>query len=136
MSVIKFKSMFDMRDKDDVNYFTNIPLCDPLPLLQHLQEWVQLIRTHRFSLKDFAKFKFDVLSDNLPDFVVWNAKSLCSEAPFVMFDLNWKNLNSAVDVYLAYMMIENTSVLLPTLNCSLWSVIDIEITKNKTKNLV
>jgi len=129
----KFVALFDLRDEDDQKYLSEIPKCNPLAMVQHLQKWVALIRKYPFSIQQFAMFKMDILAYDLPDFVIWSAKSQNKDCPFVMFDLRWENLNSTTSIFLAFMMIENTRVTLPQLKKPMWAIVDDEIAKLEPK---
>ena len=121
----KFTKLFEpLIDPDDIHYHDQIPKCNAVPLRNHLQTWVLQIRNHPFTFSQFARFKMDVLEYKLPNFVVWNTPSLHSNTrPYVMFDLKWDALNDSKNVFLAFMMIENTCVELPRLEPSLWHLV-------------
>jgi hypothetical protein len=117
---LAFQNLFDLNDEDDLRYFTTIPKCDFQKMKDHLRMWVALIQEHDFTVSEFARFKQDVLECRAPELVAWNKP----HKNFVMFDFNWDNITDAKRVYIAFMMIENTSVSLPSLKSSMWSIID------------
>ena len=123
----KYNGMFNLKDADDLRYFMRIPHCDPAPLLQYLRKWVNLLQLHRFTVKQFAQFKQDIISYDLPGFVNLTCAARRADFPHVMFDLQWEQLNTGIAIFVANMMIENTSVVdIPRLpdNNSMWPVID------------
>jgi len=120
----KFTDLFDSNSEDEMHYLAQIPKCDPIPLRNHLQTWVLQIRNYPFTQTQFARFKLDVLEYKLPNFVVWSTPSLKPKThPYVMFDLQWDALNDSKNVFLAFMMIENTRIQLPRLKPSMWNLI-------------
>jgi hypothetical protein len=125
----KFHDMFDHSDVEEKRMYEQLPKCDAAPLVAYLKAWVAVIRKHPFSARDFALFKLDILQYELPDFVVWSAKPQNAKCMYVMFDLNWANINNAQDAYLAYMMIENTRIMLPQLKTEkqFWSLAEEQI---------
>ncbi len=119
---LAFLNLFDLNDEEDLRYFTKIPKCDFHKMVNHLKMWVALIQEHDFTCGEFARFKWEVLECNASELVVWNKPN--KHKQFVMFDLNWDKITDSKLAYIAFMMIENTSVSLPSLKTSMWSIID------------
>ncbi len=66
---------------------------------------------------------------NLQEFVNWNTIPKNIQFPYVTLDFNWSLISNSKLVYLAFMMLENTSVDIPKPKKEFFSIINDEIQK-------
>ncbi len=105
-----FESYFDAEDENDNFYMNNIPKmtsAETKLMVDQLKRWVNLLRNHPFTLKEFSHFKLEITQSDVLNLVNWSASSLLDN--FIWFDFFYDKINDPMTAFVAWMMIENVN---------------------------
>jgi hypothetical protein len=86
---------------------------DPLPLIKYLLKQTELIKMYHFSPFEFVQFKFELLSSDATQLFLWSVPHHPSGKPYVKFDLDWSQINTSIDCYVVWCLLNEVESYFP-----------------------